>query len=406
MQQPQTGSFELIKNMNTACILNTIRVRESISRADIARVTGLTPATVSNITAELIDLSLVRETERGESSGGRKPVLLSINKAACFFGGIHIGSTMLETAVSNVEAEILGEERAPIEGLSPDETVALGLQLLEKAKRKAGVEAISGVGICTHGLVRSEEGLLVFAPNLGWSNVPLGDMVHEACGLPVYVENDVRAMALAESWCGLAFGVKDYIYLYIGPGIGGSIVSDNEIYKGPSGFAGEFGHETIDPEGPVCSCGNRGCLQALASETAVFNHYAARKKEQKITPNCGNYTELIEAAAAGDSDAEEEILRSVRYIGIEIGNITNALSPTLIVMNGQFARLSKTVMPRLKEEAENHHLNRTGAETRLVFSTLQDKASIKGAATCVIRQMFASPKKFLTASQKERPPQF
>jgi predicted NBD/HSP70 family sugar kinase len=398
--QQQTGSFELIKNMNTACILNTIRVRESISRADIARVTGLTPATVSNITAELIDISLVWETERGESSGGRKPVLLSINKVACFFGGIHIGSTMIETAVANVEAEILAEERAPIKGLSPEETVALGLRLLAKAKARAGVNTIAGIGICTHGLVRSEEGLLVFAPNLAWANVRLGDMVHDACGLPVYVENDVRAMALAESWCGLAFGVKEYIYLYIGPGIGGSIVSGNEIFKGQGGFAGEFGHETIDPEGPFCSCGNRGCLQALASETAVFSHYMARKKERGITPNCANYTELIEAADAGDSDAQEEILRSIRYIGIEIGNIINALSPTLIVVNGQITRLSKTVMPLLKKEAEKHHLNRSDTQTRIVFSPLEDNASIKGAATCVIREMFASPKKFLTVSPK------
>lgn len=397
MQQPLTGSFELIKNINTACVLNTIRVKESISRADIARATGLTPATVSNITAELIGLSLVKEMERGESNGGRKPVLLSINKTACYFGGIHIGSTMLEAAVSNVEAEILGESRSELNGVSPEEAVGLGLRLLSEAKAKAGVKELAGIGVCTHGLVRSEEGLLVFAPNLGWSNVKLGSMFHEGSGLPVFVENDVRAMALAESWCGLAFGVKDYVYLYIGPGIGGSIVNNNELYKGRGGFAGEFGHETIDPEGPLCSCGNHGCLQALASETAVFRQYIQRKKAQHITSNCKDYAGLLRAAVTGDSDALDELLKSVRYIGIEVGNIINALSPLLIVVNGQLTQLSDIVMPALREEASRHCMNLSGAETKIVFSPLHDTAPIKGALTCVIRQMFESPKKFLKA---------
>ena len=400
MQQPLTGSFELIKNMNTACVLNMIRVKESISRADIARVSGLTPATVSNLAAELIDIGLIKEMDRGESSGGRKPVLLSINKTACYFGGIHIGSTMIEAAVSNVGADILCACRASLEGASPEDAVRLAMQLLLQAKEKAGVKDIAGIGVCTHGLVRSDEGLLVFAPNLGWSNVQLGNMFFQTSGLPVFIENDVRAMALAESWCGLAFGVKDYVYLYIGPGIGGSIVSGGEIYKGQGNFAGEFGHETIEPDGPLCSCGNHGCLQALASETAVLDRYRQHKKRLHITPNCRNYAELLQAANTGDSDALEEILKSVRYIGIEVGNIINALSPRLIVINGQITQLHDIVMPALKQEINHHCLSYSENDTKIVFSPLHDNAPIKGAQTCVIRQMFESPKKFLKSANE------
>jgi predicted NBD/HSP70 family sugar kinase len=395
MQQPLTGSFELIKNINTACILNMIREKGSISRADIARGTGLTPATVSNITAELISINLIKEMDRGESSGGRKPVLISINKTACYVGGIHIGSTAIEAAVSNVSAEILGSARAPIESASPQEAVKLGLQLLEQAKVKAGVKDLAGIGVCTHGLVRSDEGLLVFAPNLGWSNIKMGDMFAEASGLPVFMENDVRAMALAESWCGLAFGVKDYIYLYIGPGIGGSIISGNELFKGQGGFAGEFGHAAIEPDGPLCSCGNRGCLQALASEKAVFESYKKRRAANNLPLNCKNYEGLLYIAKDGDKDALEEILRSIRYIGIEVGNIINALSPLLIVINGHLTKISEITMPALKKETSSHCLKYSDIDTKIVFSSLRDEAPIKGAATCVIRQMFESPKKFL-----------
>lgn len=398
MQQPLTGSFELIKNINTACILNMIRVKDLISRADIARGSGLTPATVSNITSELIELGLVLEMDRGQSSGGRKPILLSINKTACYFGGIHIGSTMIEAAVSNVSAEILSECRMPFEGSSPEDAVSLGMRLLGQAKEKAGVFVLSGIGVCTHGLVRSEDGLIAFAPNFGWSKVKIGDMFFKASGLPVFVENDVRAMALAESWCGFACGVKDYVYLYIGPGIGGGIVSNNELYKGRGGFAGEFGHATIEPDGPLCTCGNRGCLQALASETVVLDRYRQRKKNMHITPNCKDYTGLLHAAKDGDSDAVEEILRSVRYIGIEVGNIINTLSPQLIVINGQITQLGDIVMPALKEEISRHCLSYSDADTKIVFSPLHDMAPIKGAETCVIRQMFESPKKFLKPS--------
>lgn len=394
MQQPLTGSFELIKRLNTACILNMIRVKGSISRADIARVSGLTPATVSNITAELIGLGVIAETERGESSGGRKPVLLSINKTAGYFGGIHIGSTVLEAAVANMEAEILSSSSAPIKNASPDEAVRLGLQLLEKAKNKAGIKELSGIGISAHGLVRSDKGLMVFAPNLGWSNVSIGKMFADECGLPVFVENDVRAMALAESWCGLAFGVKDYVYLFIGPGIGGAIVSGNEIYSGLGGFAGEFGHIVVEPDGPLCSCGNHGCLQALASESAVLSRYLKQKEKKNITASCRSFNDVMTMAKSGDSDAVEEILRSVRYIGIEVGNIVNALSPHLIVINGQMTQLSDIVMPALKKEAALHCMKHSDTNTKIVFSPLGSLASIKGAETCVIKKCFESPMKF------------
>lgn len=397
MKQPTTGSFELIKNLNTACILNTIRISEQISRADIARQTGLTPATVSNITAEIMDIGLIKETQRGESSGGRKPVLLSINRTACYFGAIHIGSNTVEAAVTDVEAGLIAKKTAPLSlGVTPEEVVEIGLNLLADVEKAGKITEVSGIGICTHGLVRSSDGVMVFAPNLGWSNVHIGDMFKKATGLPTVVENDVRAMALAESWCGYARGFKDYVYLYVGPGIGGSIISNNELFRGQGGFAGEFGHVTIEPDGPVCSCGNRGCLQALASETAMIRRYTEKKKlNGEQLPAGFNFAQLIETAKQGGSDALEEILKSVRYIGVEVGNIINTLSPSLIVINGHITELSEVIMPVFAEEINKHSMRTAQDSANIAFSLLAEKAPIYGAATCVIRQMFESPKNFL-----------
>lgn len=400
LEQPLTGSFELIKHLNTSCVLNAIKSKGQISRADIARGTGLTPATVSNIASELISLGLIQEKERGESSGGRKPVMLSIYGDACFFGGIHIASNKIEAVVLNVEADILGQAKATLPaGATPEQGMELAVTKMGEAMARSGVRHIAGAGVCVHGLVKSGEGLLVFAPNLGWKNIQIGRILSERLGVPVAVENDVRAMSLAENWCGTAKDEKEFVYLYIGPGIGGSIVFNNEPYKGQGGFAGEFGHNTIEPDGPVCTCGNRGCLQVLASEAAMLARYAAKCRAAGYDDIPTDFDGVMTAAQSGDGMAKGEILRAARYIGIEVVNIINALSPSLIVINGRITALGDEVMAAITGEVFNRCMKFVEDHTRIIFSGLSGKAPVKGAATCIIRQMFESPRKFLTKNE-------
>jgi predicted NBD/HSP70 family sugar kinase len=392
-----TGSFELIKNINTSCILDELRVDGQISRADIARNTGLTPATVSNITAELIKLGLIIETERGISSGGRKPVMLSINTRSCYFAGVHISYGMLEVAIVDVDVEIIWQEKWVISpGTSDAKALEQAIVLIKKAIVCSKVGSISGIGVCLHGLVKSEEGLLVFAPNLGWENVRVGDTLANEFNLPVVVENDVRAMTVAESWCGLARNVRNYVYLYIGPGIGGSIVLNGELYKGDGGFAGEFGHNTIMPDGPLCSCGNRGCLQAIASETVILSNFISRKNDIKYAKY--TFDDVLKAAKENDPVAVDEIIKSVRHIGTEVGNIINSLSPSMIIINGKLTGLGGIVMTSIDDEVRRRSIKYSQNNTRIVFSRLGETAQIKGAASCMISEMFACPKKFLTPS--------
>jgi predicted transcriptional regulator len=221
LKQPVTGSFKLIKNLNTACILNNIREKDLISRAEIARQTGLTPATVTNITSELLELGLIIEKSYGASNGGRKPVLLKINVDKCFFGCLHISSKFIEAAVTDIEANIIYSEKKQLKkNIQLKEAMQIAIEMLEKAQNNAPQKKLTGIGVCVHGLVHSEEGILVFAPNLGWENVHIVDVLHTEFKIPVFVENDVQAMTLAENGCGFAKNISDYVYLVLQGNLG------------------------------------------------------------------------------------------------------------------------------------------------------------------------------------------
>jgi predicted NBD/HSP70 family sugar kinase len=392
LKQPITGSFELIKNLNTACILNSIREKELISRAEIARQTGLTPATVTNITSELLELGLIFEKSHGASSGGRKPVLLKINVEKCFFGGLHISSRFIETAVTDIEVNIIySEKRQFKKDIHSKEAMQIAIEMLEKAQNNAPQKKLTGIGVCVHGLVHSDEGVLIFAPNLGWENVHIVDVLHTKFKIPIFVENDVQAMTLAENGCGLAKNISDFVYLYIGSGIGGGIMLHNELYKGYGGFAGEFGHTTIMPDGPECTCGNKGCLQSLASESAVIANYSkAKNLDESI-----DFDEILKEVKNNDTIAICEINKCARYIGIEVGNIINMFSPSLIVINGNITSLGNYLLSIINDEVKARALQHSSNHTRIVFSQLGTSAPLKGAATLVIKTLFEYPKRFL-----------
>jgi predicted NBD/HSP70 family sugar kinase len=302
--------------------------------------------------------------------------------------------------IVNVEGHIIWSKKwLHAAEASHTEVLRQTAALINEGVKSAGIAKLSGIGICIHGLVKSEDGLLVFGPNLAWENVRIGDTFENEFHVSVIVENDVRAMTLAENWCGVARGIDDYVCLYIGPGIGGSIVIGGELYRGCGGFAGEFGHNTIKPDGPLCTCGNRGCLQAVASESTVLSNFLIRKNDARYARFA--YEDVVRLAKQGDPVAVDEILKSAQYIGIEIGNIINSLGPPLVVLSGSFTSLGGMVMSVIDDEVRHRGLKYAQTNTRILFSSLGEKAFIKGAAACITREMFGSPKKFLKAGNAE-----
>lgn len=388
------GSFRLMKSLNRTLILNVIRTDGPISRAAIAKKTNLTPPTVTNIVGELIESGIVVETDLGESKGGRKPILLNINTSAFQVIGVDVGIKRIKIVATDLNARVIERlEKGIPSQLTEEIFVALLIDGIREImdKPKLNVGTLMGIGIGMHGLVNPDRGISIFAPNFQLRNIPLRKELEAAFNLPVEVDNDVRAMALGESWFGNGQGFDNFICLNVGNGVGSGIILDGKLYRGTSFTAGEVGHTTVDAEGPQCSCGNYGCLQALVSGPAI----AARAEKQIQT---GRDTVLsghdisgeavYEAALTGDELASEILRETGRYLGIGISNVINTLNPARVIIGGGVAKAEQFIMRPLRETVNARALDTPAGETSIVTAKLGEEATAIGAVTLVLHKLF------------------
>ncbi|GAB6118246.1 xylose repressor [Thermoanaerobacter brockii subsp. lactiethylicus] len=388
-------SYKLLKGMNESVILNIIRKMGPISRADIAKETNLTPPTVTNIVNKLIAENIVMEYKVGESNGGRPPVLIKLNPDFMSIIVIHISTYNLHQYTLDAELKTKKKEKNSIRGLKQEEVLELLTSVLDKAIKESP-QNVSGIGIVVRGPVKMKEGISVFAPNIGWRNVPLKSIVEEKFGVPTYVINDVRAMALGEFHMGKAKDVENMIFLKVGYGIGSAILINGRIYTGASDGAGEIGHTTIDVAGPQCSCGNYGCFEALASEKALVNLVVKSIKEgmdsivyqmaegmlDSVTPEM-----IYEAAKQNDKLAVNALKTIGRYLGIGIANTINTFNPELILIGGGIVQARELIEDIIIETAKKRTFENSFSSCRIAFAELGDDATLIGAANMVMDEV-------------------
>ncbi len=261
-----------MREINRSVILNLIKTNGPISRADIANRIGLSPATVTSITGILIDEDLIFEKETGDSSGGRPPILLDLNPRGGFVIGIKLMEMQAVAALTDLNATVLQKIKSDIKSKEPREVVECLVQLVHDLIRDGGIpqERLLGVGIGLAGVVDSTRGILRKSPFLGWKDVPLRQLMQERLNVPIFLDNDVNTLTLGEKWLDDGVHVDDFIVVTVGRGIGMGIVLNGQIFRGSAGGAGEFGHLVINPEGPLCDCGNRGCLESYLGEGALL----------------------------------------------------------------------------------------------------------------------------------------
>jgi len=259
-------------------VLNLIKSSGPISRTEIARLSGLSQAAVSSIVTDLIESGLVHETGEGESTGGRKPVLLRINDRAGFVVGVKLTEQAITSALTDLDANVIYAQTVPIPGQCDLQAVQEAIvTTIETTIARSGVDPtrVLGIGLGMAGVVDGGVGVCRYSPFFGWWDVPLASSLTERLGIPVYLENDVNTLTIAEQWFGYGHGVDHFVVVTVGRGIGAGIVVNGQFYRGAIGGAGELGHIPLVQNGPPCACGKHGCLEALASDPAVVRQARA-----------------------------------------------------------------------------------------------------------------------------------
>ena len=391
----------LLKEINRKKILRVIYERKHSSRAEIRHLIKQDGKTVTNIANGLIRDGLLTTDGFSSFTGGRRRELLILNPKFGYIIGIHLDVNFLIGLVTDFQSKVLLRERIPI---SPTETKANLIIKIRKtinfliSKGNIPQEKILGIGFVANGLYDQEMGKwLVSVNNLYWKDVPIVSILSQQWQCPIHLEDCSRALALGEKWFGSAKGDENFICLDIGAGIGCGIFQNNRLYKGSSNFAGEIGHTIVVPEGEPCSCGNKGCLETVASGWALVRQVKCRMSQGEKTllqKLCDGDMESIDAdmifhaAHNGDKLATDLLNSASKYLGIGIANLINLLNPELIILSGHFSSIEDFSMLSLKEKIKQYAMPESFEKTKIATSLLGDDAAVLGATTLILDQLF------------------
>jgi glucokinase-like ROK family protein len=400
-RQFRTGDQALVRELNRSILLQELRVGPPLSRADLAAATGLNKTTVSKLVDELIADGLVREIGPVPSRGGRPAVHLELNPDGGWIIGAEIGVGRLTTVVADLRASIAWRREAAFDKEAGQESVLQRLDtLLRYARQFAQRDGrrLLGVGVTVPGLVDVASGVLIFEPNMGWRGVPLRDRLASKLHLPAFIENDANAAALAERYFGAARDVEDFAYVVANIGLGAGLVVGGQIFSGASGYAGEAGHTTIDPDGPLCRCGNRGCWERLASLRALTER-VDRALQAGVTSQIPSFAEggevslmaILEAARAGDQVARQALDETGAYLGIGIANLVNLLNPQLVAFGGSLSLAHEFLMPAAQRVVDERAMGELRHAARIVVSALKADACVLGGVALVLHDILRRP---------------
>lgn len=387
-----------IGSSNDEQTMNVIRRQGPISRVEIAKMTGLTPPTVTNITTKLLDLGLIVEDSIGESSGGRRPLLLKINNLLATVIIIYVRSEQMIGYVIDPEFQIQWEDHRSIKGKKPEEVLEIMMDIIVACQNMAKIPVLA-VGVVVRGPVRIRDGVAVFVPNIGWKNAPLKDIIEERIGLPAFIENDVKALSNGEYYYGSVKEASSMILLKVSHGIGGGIIFNGALYRGVNDSAGEVGHTTIDVAGPICSCGNYGCLESLASENALVDMVVKAIKEGQesliyglVDGNLANVTPetIYQAADAKDELAIRMLGKVARYLGIGIANFVNIFNPEIVIIGGGIVRGRQYIEDIVRQIVKDRSFESCSSVLEISFLTTTTENTLKGAADIVFAEITES----------------
>jgi glucokinase-like ROK family protein len=403
----RTGDQALVRQINLAVIMHHLRENAPISRAALAEITGLNKTTVSSLVRELIERQFVREVGY-ESSGsgrgaGRLAMLLTLNPKAGYIVSMEIGVDFLMAICTNFAPDTMWQHKEEIDPDMGQQVIIDRLLALLYQAFNIGSEycqTLLGVAVGVPGLVDQNSGTLLFAPNLRWENVPLRAQLEGLINAPLIVDNEANIAALGEHYFGAARGYNEVLYLSAGVGLGGGLVHNGQVFSGVTGFGSEFGHMTMDPDGEICNCGNRGCWETQVSQRALFRYLrrsAGQGNKTMLTEmtggNLGALTVpmVVEAAQRNDHMALEALEVLGRHLGIGIASLVNALNPELVVFGGIMSLASENLLPVIEDEIQQRALRWNREAIKVVVAKHGQEACVMGGVARVFQAVLAEP---------------
>ncbi len=353
------------KDHNSRLVLRTIFNGPQISRADVARLTGLTRPTVSTIVADLINSDLIMETGQGPSAGGKRPTMLSVNGDGRRLLAVDLSGNEFRAARLNLKGEIEARAARPAAGLR-GETALRCVYDLVAALLPADATPLLGIGVATPGLVDPNNGIVLRAVNLEWVNLPLRDLLAARFGQPVHVANDSHMAALAEFTYG-APSLDNLIAIRVGRGVGAGIILGGRPFYGDGFGAGEIGHVVVDADGALCTCGNRGCLETTSSVPAIL---ARAQDALPIAPEPPTWSHFVAAVLAHDPAAVDVAVYAGRHLGAAIAHLVGAYNIQRIALVGRIAELGDVLLDAVVAEMHQRVLPAMAGTTAVRFSAL------------------------------------
>src|SRR5215216_8106473 len=405
------GDQESLRQINLSTVLTHLRQNAPISRAALAEITGLNRATITRLVRELMEHGFVRETGFQSLRAGRPSILLQLDPdAGCIIGAeieVKFGSIIL----TDLAARVLWLQEVDFgDNDEPDAVFNTTAQLVRRALAQAGEtnRHILGLGMSLPGLVDVSSGVLLFAPNMRWSDVPVKQWLEKEFNIPIYVDNKANMAALAESYFGSARDSNYVLYINITAGVGSGIVLNQRILPGASGLAGEVGHMSINPNGPKCNCGSYGCWETYVSALAVFRRVRESilaGQESQLADVVQDGFEritvplMVDAARNGDQVALAAFEETGYYLGIGLANLINTFNPQKVVLGGYVTQAYEFLLPVIQKTVQERALRWPREAADIVVATYLNDASLIGAVATVYGQILSNPNQAFKAKR-------
>jgi predicted NBD/HSP70 family sugar kinase len=387
------------REINRQILLNLVRARQPVSRADLARLMGTRRGAISLIVNDLIAEGVLFEGAKGEAARGRKPKFLYIDSRNRSVVAVDVRPTRTFVMVTDLLTEpVVGVSSFPTEHDPARFVKVLAARIRRLLDEHKDLGRCEGIGLVVPGMVDSAGASILFAPRLGWRDVPLRDLLAQETGLPVHIENSGRACAIAQLW-----GVRreagrssDFVFLSVSDGIGVGFVVNGEVVRGRHNVAGEFGHTPIDVDGPPCACGANGCWEAYVSNLATLSRYFGRdiSPRKPIPAEIASFTveDLVARARGGDATALAALRATARYLGLGLASIVNAVDPARIFISGEIIAAWDLLEATVRQALATRVLAPAALSIEITAVPSPDHPRLRGAAALVTAPIFAAPR--------------